>query len=364
MNENPEEQTAPTSTPPSGGRIKKNLMTWLKLAVSLLFIAIVIHSLDPKELAARVRNLDHVYLMASIMLSLTMVAVSAWKWWYLMRLQGFAIPLARMYRWYFIGYFYSNFVPSNMGGDVVRAWLAGRQVKATETALVSVFAERFTGMIFLLSMAVILPFGLANLWREPAVILGIVVALGGLIGIALAWVVGRAGLRSEPARRGMEKIRHWVRADRPGRPARLWEKVSAVLSRFGVRAVELWGILRRRPAALWAVFGLTALHYALAVGNVVLAYRTFGVWPEAWSVACILPVSLMVAMIPITLGNLGIAEGSYVYFFGLLGMSSELTLAMGLLLRLKIIMLGAIGMLAQAGERLEGVPASTGSSES
>jgi uncharacterized membrane protein YbhN (UPF0104 family) len=72
----------------------------------------------------------------------------------------------------------------------------------------------------------------------------------------------------------------------------------------------------------------------------------------------------MVAMIPITLGNLGIAEGSYVYFFGLLGMSSELTLAMGLLLRLKIIMLGAIGMLAQAGERLEGVPASTGSSES
>ena len=45
-------------------------------------------------------------------------------------------------------------------------------------------------------------------------------------------------------------------------------------------------------------------------------------------------------------------------------MSSELTLAMGLLLRLKIIMLGAIGMLAQAGERLEGVPASTGSSES
>ncbi|MDY0149710.1 MAG: hypothetical protein RBT03_06465, partial [Kiritimatiellia bacterium] len=81
--------------------------------------------------------------------------------------------------------------------------------------------------------------------------------------------------------------------------------------------------------------------------NVLLGYRAFGAWPMVGGIAAVLPIAMLVGMIPITLGNLGIAEGAYVVYFGLVGMGKELTLAMGLLLRLKIIMLGLVGMVAQ-----------------
>lgn len=329
---------------------------WVKVAASLLFIGGLFLSLDLGELAARARQVDPFYLVASLLFSFVMVAASTWKWWYLMRLQGFAIPFAKMYRWYFIGYFYSNFLPSNVGGDVARAWLAGRRVQAPGAALVAVFAERFTGLVFLLLMAMGLPFLAPPLWRHPAVLLGIGIGAAVLAAIALAWLGGRAGMRSQAFLQAVEVVRGWVRADRPGRAQRLWEKAGEKTRRFSVRAGELWEIIRRRPAAFGAVAGLTALFYVLVIGNVALAYRAFGVWPPVRALACVLPVSLMVAMIPITLGNLGIAEGSYVFYFGLIGMGRELTLAMGLLLRLKIIILGAMGMVAQAGEQMDALP--------
>ena len=329
---------------------------WAKVAASVVFIGFLCRQLDLAELAAQARNVDPRYLALSVLFSFLMVAASTWKWWVLMRLQGFALPFVQMYRWYFIGYFYSNLLPSNVGGDVARAWLAGRQVQAPSAALVAIFAERFTGMIFLLLLAVALPFASPPLWRHPAVAVGILAGAGGLAAIGLAWWGGQAGLNSPLFRRLVANVRRWVRADRPGRSQRLWEKIGDKAGRFRARAGDLGTILRRRPAAVWAVTGLTALFYALMIGNVAIAYRAFGVWPDVFALACVLPVAVMVAMIPVTLGNLGITEGSYVYYFGLVGMGPELTLAMGLLLRLKIVMLGVIGMIAQAGLKTDDRP--------
>ena len=329
---------------------------WAKVAASLVFVGFLCRQLDLAELAAQARNVDPAFLALSGLFSFLMVAASTWKWWYLMRLQGFAIPFVRMYRWYFIGYFYSNFLPSNVGGDVARAWLAGRQVQAPGAALVAVFAERFTGMIFLLALAVGLPFTAPTLWRHPAVALGIVAGAAGLVAIGLAWWGGQTGLQSAAFGRLAASVRRWIRADRPGRSQRLWDRIAGKARVVRTRAGELGAILRRRPGAFGAVVGLTALFYALMIGNVAIAYRAFGAWPDLAALACVLPAAVMVAMIPVTLGNVGITEGAYVFYFGLIGMGPELTLAMGLLLRLKIILLGVIGMCAQAGLQTDDRP--------
>lgn len=329
---------------------------WAKVAASLVFVGFLCRQLDMAELAAQARHVDPVFLALSGLFSFLMVAASTWKWWYLMRLQGFAIPFVRMYRWYFIGYFYSNFLPSNVGGDVARAWLAGREVRAPGAALVAVFAERFTGMVFLLALAVGLPFTSPVLWRHPAVALGIVAGTAGLGAIGLAWWGGQAGLKSAAFGRLAANVRRWIRADRPGRTQHLWDRIAGKAGVVRARAGDLGGILRRRPGAFGAVVGLTALFYVLMIGNVAVAYRAFGAWPDLAALACVLPAAVMVAMIPVTLGNVGITEGSYVFYFGLIGMGPELTLAMGLLLRLKIILMGVIGMFAQAGLKTDDRP--------
>lgn len=317
----------------------------IKVLLALVFLAGIFYWIDPAKLKACAANIDERFLAASVALSFAMVAVSTWKWWYLLRLQGYAIPFGFLYRAYFVGYFYSNLLPSNVGGDVARVWLTMKRGAPSDAAVASVFAERFTGMILLLVMAVISPFFAPALNRHPALLVCALAAAGGLLVLALIVSGARPGARFL-GRTGSATMAWTDRHQRLAflRPALV--KAGA----FGAQAAALMTRIRNRPEAFWLVSAQTVLFYALMLANVAVGFRAFGAWPDAVAMTAVFPAALLLAMVPLTLGNLGITEGAYVYFFGLAGMGAEITLAMGLLLRAKIIMLGLIGMLFHLNE--------------
>lgn len=330
---------------------KKQITLFVKIVVSLLIIAFLLYRLDTRELWATARNVDIRYLVLGLLFSFVMVAVSCWKWWLILGYQGTAIPFRVLYRWYFIGYFYSNFLPSNLGGDVARAWLVGRRCGSGSVALVSVFAERFTGMMVLLALAMILPFSAGDPWRHPAVWTIMALALGLFLVLILLLTLGPATARSTWMGHLLARLRHLLRADQPERrTARIWNGIADRLGTLMSKGTQLLQVMKARPAAFFWIMALSLLFYVFTLVNVMLAYRAFGLWPNMASIAAILPVALLVAMLPISLGNLGVAEGAYVFYFGLTGLAGELTLAMGLFLRLKVLFLGFIGLILHMRE--------------
>jgi len=321
----------------------KRFARLLKPLVSALFLAALFTLVPWPELRQTLRQVSPPYLLLTVLLGFLMVAASCWKWWYLLRLQGHPVAFGTLYRWYFIGYFYSNFLPSNVGGDVARAWLAGRRTGAPAAALLSVFAERLTGMIFLLTLAALTPLGGGALGRHPALWIPALAAAGGLLLLALLALGARLFRAAARAR-----WRTWRAGRATDDPKVRWAEWGIrKWTALDARAGALADVLRRRPSATVAVFALTALFYLLTVANVALTYRACGVWPDAAGVARVLPAALMVAMLPITMGNIGLAEGAYVFYFGLIGQVPAVTLAMGLILRLKVLLLGLVGMLFQ-----------------
>jgi uncharacterized membrane protein YbhN (UPF0104 family) len=181
-------------------------------------------------------------------------------------------------------------------------------------------------------------------------------ALGLLLLLILVVVLGRATARSGWVSLLLQQLRRLLRADVPGRRAtRFWDTVAVRLGTLASKGDQLLGVMKTRPAAFAWIMLLTFLFYAMALLNVALAYRAFGVWPDLTAIATVLPVALLVAMLPVSLGNLGVAEGSYVFYFGLAGMAGELTLAMGLFLRLKVLLLGLLGLVFHMRE--PGAPA-------
>ncbi|MEX2607673.1 MAG: lysylphosphatidylglycerol synthase transmembrane domain-containing protein [Kiritimatiellia bacterium] len=330
--------------------IKKRVILAMKCLVSILFVVILLATIDVQSLKKHLLQIDPLIAGAGVLLSFAMVAASTWKWSTLLRLQGCPLPFRQLYRWYFVGYFYSNFLPSNVGGDVARAWLASRHARSSATVMISIFVERFTGLILLLVLAVLMPWLRPELLEHPAVSVGMVMGAGGLGLVGLLMVFGVRASRLQWVRGGLLRFKFWVKADRPGKTATLWERLAGKLTLLSGRLGELWTILRTRPGAMLKVSALTLLYYLLMVGNVLLAYRAFGGWADPVGVAAVLPVALMVAMIPVTLGNLGIAESAYVFYFGLVGLDGGLTLAMGLFLRMKILLLGLVGLGVQLKE--------------
>lgn len=313
----------------------KRYHVWIKAACSLLFLTFLVWYAGRQDLASVVRRADPFYLALCVLLSPVLVAASTWKWSAVLRQEGHPSRFGALFASYLVGYFFSNFLPSNVGGDVARSYRVGRAIGDQAAAAASIVVERVTGLLGLLALAVTMPWLRPDLALHPALLIPSAAALAGLLVLlAAGFFPWRGSVTSVPAQ-------SW------------WGRVRALILRFAARSGQALATVRSDPGYLFRLLALTALFYALAMLNVWLAFRAFGATPALADLAAVLPAALLVAMIPVSLGSLGLAEGAYVFYFGLVGMDPALTLVMSLLLRAKILLLGSAGGIVYWGREKE-----------
>ena len=79
------------------------------------------------------------WLAAALGLYLLMVVVSAWRWGLLLHAQHIVAHTTALVRSYLVATFFNNFLPSNIGGDVIRirdtAGAAGSKTLAATVVL-------------------------------------------------------------------------------------------------------------------------------------------------------------------------------------------------------------------------------------
>ena len=84
-----------------------------------------------------------------------MLALSAWRWRRLLDAQGFPVPLRRLTSSYLVASFFNNFLPSNIGGDVIRVRDSARLTGTNTTTSLAVIAiDRILGFGALYVLAV------------------------------------------------------------------------------------------------------------------------------------------------------------------------------------------------------------------
>ncbi|MBI4091297.1 flippase-like domain-containing protein, partial [candidate division WWE3 bacterium] len=59
-----------------------------------------------------------------------------------------------LFRLYFIGSFFNNFLPTSIGGDVFKAYKLGKYINDNSRAIASTFMERFSGVVALFLFAI------------------------------------------------------------------------------------------------------------------------------------------------------------------------------------------------------------------
>ncbi len=140
-------------------RVKKE--HWLNAArvlVSAGALALLFRQIGLSETLAVLRQADPRYLLAALMLFILSLVIRAWRWLVLVRSLDPRVPFGRLLRLYFIGQLFSAFLPSNFGGDVVRA-LELTQDTDSPAAVGTVLLDRMTGLLVLFIMGLAaLPF--------------------------------------------------------------------------------------------------------------------------------------------------------------------------------------------------------------
>lgn len=330
----------------------KVLQLTLKIGVSLAFFSVLLSFVNGNELLEVFTHINWLFLFMSLGVTVIMVAASCAKWKLILDLKDSSLSYRELFKIYMVGYFFSNILPSTVGGDVVRSYYAGRLLENQSYSAVSVFVERFSGIVFLFVLVAVAPVFQIHLYANPYIFLP---ACAGITFVAIIWWIGKADNPFAVPNRIAEKcfvLLHRI-ADKGNRKAagRMVAFLENLYTKTLFRLKKLRGELQIAIDAvktdrkfLWRLVYLTVFFYLLTWVNVYTAFKAFNVEVSFLSICAIVPAVMFAAHIPVTLlGNLGYFESVFVFYFLLVGVDGAESLAMGLLLRVKMLAMGLVG---------------------
>ena len=214
--------------------MKKRWMNVLRILISVGALAFLFWKIGLGETLDVLRHADLRYLVAAFLLFVLSLIIRAYRWLVLLRSLAPSIPFGRLVRLYFVGQFFSSFLPSQFGGDVIRA-LELTQDTDSSAAIGTVLLDRMSGLmvLFVIGLAV-LPFH-ASQMQPWLVWLLIGVSGGGLAAGALV-------LEGRFLRRLTGHLPSALSLAGQGSLAKIYAAVTncgwrAVLGAFGVSAV-------------------------------------------------------------------------------------------------------------------------------
>jgi uncharacterized membrane protein YbhN (UPF0104 family) len=310
---------------------RRRLLVIVRVVVSGALLAYVLLKADLPSFVARWPGISQPLLALALALQLTGVFVSSLKWWLLLRAAKQPVAYLWTVRTYLVGQFFSNFLPTSIGGDAVRVFRLNQLVGRLGLAIASVFVERITGFLALTIIGWV-ALGLnferfGDNWQlRWAMIWGLLAASGGLlVALSAPWTAGLL------IRMPLPNVIDWH--------GKLRGMADALAQFYADRG------------ALTLVL-LLAFGYQLSWIAMNAAAAQALIMDVPWSfIALIVPISDIVGLIPIFFNNLGAREGIYTLLLGQLGLAAAPALALALLvfgLRLLVSLLGGVVLLLES----------------
>jgi hypothetical protein len=331
-----------TDHQPQTPRRTPHRLLWLvKIVVSAGLLVLLFSRVDLARLWEIARGASVPWLTAAVGIYLGMTLVSAWRWGLLLAAQHVPVSFGTLAGSFLVATFFNNFLPSNIGGDVVRVSDTARAAGSKTLAATVVLVDRGIGLLGLVFIAAIGttiaaadsptlgPLGPGMLWA--ALGLGLVAS-----GLMVLMPDGIGGLL-----RPLQRLHHdWVNT----RIARL----TSALGRFGAA-----------PGSLAACFAGAVVVQALIVVFYAAAARALAVPIPIAHLAVLVPLSFIVQMAPVSVNGFGVREATFGMYFTRIGLPLESALALsfaGAALMMSFSISGAFVYLAR-GRRASAVHA-------
>lgn len=299
--------------------MRKTLLLFAKIFASAGLLYLALRGIDFSQVKARLVNINFAWVVAAAAVALFQLWLGAVRWRDVTRVCGADLPLARAFRYNFIGAFFNQTLPSAIGGDAVRLMLLGRSDAGWRIATYSVFIDRAVGLI---ALAVLVLATLPLSWQ-------LILDERGRYAIALL------GLGSISAGAGFLLLGWlpWPWLD-SWFPIRHLRACSEVANRV---------IFGRETALRIAVVSITI--HVLAVVMIWLIAQSITAAGQPAQLLALVPPVMLITMLPISIAGWGLREASMMVAFGYAGLPQADGLTVSLLFGTMIFAIGAAGGL-------------------
>jgi len=302
---------------------RRHALLAAKLSVSIILLAILFSRIDVRRLWGTARLASVPWLLAALMIYGVSILASTWRWKLLLDAQDVPFRKRRLLGSFLVATFFNNFLPSNIGGDVIRIGDTARAAGSKTLATTVVLADRVLGLMALVLVAAVGATAAGRLHPAAAPIWPVWLWAGFLLGAA-------ASAPAVLAPDGFGRLLQPLTVFHPEWVGDRIEKLTGALSRF-----------REQPGALaqcffWAVFvqaTMVVFYFAVAYAlHLDVALSDLGV---------VVPISFVVQMLPVSVNGFGVREATFSFYFNRIGHPIESALLVSLVAQ-ALIMLSSL----------------------
>jgi glycosyltransferase 2 family protein len=276
---------------------------WLRITIATALMIALASLMDWGSLRAHAADMNWLIATVAFVAIVLEMPVNAMKWFWSLRLHDQKFGWNYLFRIGCMSFFFNNFLPSAIGGDVYRVYRTWSGAGDKSAAISAVLVERLVGVAVLMLNG----FLGALLLMEHALAKTFVM---------LCLVAGAAGVIALPL---------LIRLARRGVLSRRFSKLAGVES-------MLERILRLRSEWLWLLLG-SLFFQILAALVVFLCFAAVGSSIDVPTALLVTAAAGLASVLPISISGLGVVEGSIAATMVALGGDLEAAVLAALLLR-------------------------------
>ncbi len=207
--------------------------------------------------------------------------------------ENIRMPFVRLMELNYIGYFFNNFMPSAVGGDIIKAYYTGLITNQKAKSYISIFMDRLTGLFSFAFIAFIAILFSWNRVANPAIKKSV------LTFVTLCVFVAIISLNVKIAK-----------------------VISKILSKIsfmniGDKLMKIYSILhnyRNKKALLFKTFIISLIAQVSYFTVVYILFKSVNLGISFKSILLVMPIVSVICMLP-SIGGLGLREGAIVALF-------------------------------------------------
>jgi uncharacterized protein (TIRG00374 family) len=301
----------------------------IKVLVSALLIYWILRGINFNEIAKSIENIDFLLLFTALSLHFIGFFLSAERWKLLLKAQGTEAKTSYLISSYLVSKFFNNLLPSTIGGDAIRAYDSYRIGKSKSEALAVIFVDRFLGLFMLLIFALIAFFILQEAASGGThLILWIMAGL--LLFLLIGWLIF-----SPPKK--LRAFANNISIPFSSKLQMIVEKMSGAFWTF-----------RDKKEVLLKALGLSLLLQTNVIIYYFVVSSALNLSVPLYNFFLIIPLSLFIMMLPVTINGIGLRENIFYYFFSTFDITRAEAIAFAWIEYGVIIILGVLGGIVYA----------------
>ena len=270
--------------------MKKVVSNILRFLISFGVLGGLVYLIGLDRIIDNFRSVDPTLLLLAIGIFVVILVLMAFRWQILLVSQNHSPGYWKLLMFYFIGYFFNNFLPTAIGGDVSRAYYVGRANGNLPLSVGTALFERILGVLATLTLATISMIWVAK-ELDPAIIFTTAMVFG-IVMVSMIVLLNPALFSL--CQRIFSKISIFS----------IGEKINSILESIHFYRNAKSAVLGGYLLSVTFQFLFVAMNYVLAQ-SLGLSQVTF------IQLLLVIPITFVMGLLP-SVNGLGVRESGYV----------------------------------------------------